>query len=169
MRLVAVSHPFPRLKAVVLSDSSSRAFDFATPGLLTLLTTLANILYTTIYTPVDGNLCIALLHQGRRILHILSAIEGIAVTTTKALRRARIQPGRSQTSIMSTTSTTVRTKPSDYKSFSFHAVRTISALCTIIVMAILIFFTIALKTDGYKIPWTFLIVSTSPSPRENYC
>lgn len=51
------------------------------------------------------------------------------------------------------------TKASDYSTFAFHAIRTISALSAIIVAAIMVFFCIELKNDGYKIPWTFLIVS----------
>lgn len=55
--------------------------------------------------------------------------------------------------------TKLKTKPSYYSPFSFHAVRTISALSSVVVSGILVFFCIELKNEGYKIPWTFLIVS----------
>lgn len=65
---------------------------------------------------------------------------------------------------MSTSPTTkLKTKPSYYSTFPFHAIRTISALSSVVVAGILIFFCIELKNEGYKIPWTFLIVSGLPS------
>lgn len=50
-------------------------------------------------------------------------------------------------------------KPSYYTARSFHGIRAISAISSIIVTSILIFFVIQLKSDNYKVPWTFLIVS----------
>ena len=55
-------------------------------------------------------------------------------------------------------STKTKVKPSSYNAKSFHGVRVILAICAIIVGSILGFFCVALKNDGYKIPWTFLIV-----------
>lgn len=57
------------------------------------------------------------------------------------------------------TPTKTKVKPSPYNALSFHGVRCISAICSIIVGCILAFFAVALKNDGYKVPWTFLIVS----------
>ena len=50
-------------------------------------------------------------------------------------------------------------KPSYYQAKPFHGVRTVSALSSIIVASILVYFCIQLKSDNFKIPWTFLIVS----------
>lgn len=49
-------------------------------------------------------------------------------------------------------------KPSNYSASSFHGVRTIAAISAMVVTGILVFFCIELKNEGYKIPWTFLIV-----------
>ena len=55
--------------------------------------------------------------------------------------------------------TKTKMKPSYYEPKSFHGVRTISAISALVVTGIMVFFCIELKNDGYKIPWTFLIVS----------
>lgn len=60
--------------------------------------------------------------------------------------------------------TKTKTKPSFYSAKTFHGVRTILAISALIVTGILIFFCVALKNDGYKIPWTFLIVGSSTKP-----
>jgi len=43
---------------------------------------------------------------------------------------------------------------------SFHLIRAIAFISQTIVSGILIFFCIQLKKDGFKLPWTFIIVST---------
>lgn len=55
---------------------------------------------------------------------------------------------------------TIKTKmkPSNYTAKTFHGVRTISAISSMVVTGILVYFCIALKNEGYRIPWTFLIV-----------
>jgi len=57
-----------------------------------------------------------------------------------------------------TPTTKVRSKPSYYTPLQFHSIRAISAISSIIVSGILLFFCIELKNEGYNIPWTFLIV-----------
>ena len=47
-----------------------------------------------------------------------------------------------------------------YPTLPFHAIRTLSLISALIVSGILIFFCYQLKVDGYKLPWTFLIVSS---------
>jgi len=59
---------------------------------------------------------------------------------------------------METASLKTKMKPSNYTARSFHGVRTVSAISSIIVTGILVFFCIELKNESYKIPWTFLIV-----------
>lgn len=59
---------------------------------------------------------------------------------------------------MDTASLKTKMKPSSYSAKSFHGVRTVAAVSSIIVTSILVFFCLELKNEGYKIPWTFLIV-----------
>lgn len=52
-----------------------------------------------------------------------------------------------------------RTRPSAYKPvLPFHAVRAATALSVIISFSILIYFCIQLRSDSFRLPWTFLVV-----------
>jgi len=59
---------------------------------------------------------------------------------------------------MDAVSVKTKMKPSNYSAMSFHGVRIVSAISAIIVTGILVFFCVELKNEGFKIPWTFLIV-----------
>lgn len=52
----------------------------------------------------------------------------------------------------------MRSRPQIYPRLSFHIVRTIAFISASIVTGILVFFCIQLKNDGFKLPWTFIIV-----------
>ncbi|KAL1966973.1 hypothetical protein VTN77DRAFT_3717 [Rasamsonia byssochlamydoides] len=53
---------------------------------------------------------------------------------------------------------TARTLPSPYSPGAFHAVRALSFVATIIVAAIMIYFAYHLHQDGFKLPWTFVVI-----------
>ncbi|KEF52510.1 uncharacterized protein A1O9_11352 [Exophiala aquamarina CBS 119918] len=52
----------------------------------------------------------------------------------------------------------VKSRPQAYSAMSFHLVRAIAFISQAIVSGILIFFCIQLRKDGFKLPWTFIIV-----------
>ncbi|KIV95115.1 hypothetical protein PV10_02804 [Exophiala mesophila] len=52
----------------------------------------------------------------------------------------------------------VKNRPQAYSPMSFHLVRGIAFVCQAIVSGILIWFCLRLRDDGFKLPWTFLIV-----------
>ncbi|KAI1609795.1 hypothetical protein EDD36DRAFT_467857 [Exophiala viscosa] len=55
----------------------------------------------------------------------------------------------------------MRSRPQVYPRLAFHVVRAIAFISASIVTAILVYFCIQLKHDGYKLPWTFIIVLAS--------
>lgn len=57
-------------------------------------------------------------------------------------------------------STKVKRMPSHYPPLPFHGIRAISFISASIVVGILVYFIIQLKVDSFKIPWTFLVVSS---------
>jgi len=61
--------------------------------------------------------------------------------------------------------TKMRSRPQVYPRLAFHVVRAIAFISASIVTGILVYFCIQLKHDGYKLPWTFIIVRTTPEQR----
>lgn len=57
-------------------------------------------------------------------------------------------------------SSKTRTQPSHYPPLAFHAIRTCCLASSLVVAAILSYFVYHLKHDNFKIPWTFLVVSS---------
>ncbi|KIW62972.1 hypothetical protein PV04_09856 [Phialophora macrospora] len=55
----------------------------------------------------------------------------------------------------------MRSRPQVYPRLAFHIVRTIAFISASIVSGILIYFCIQLRHDGFKLPWTFIIVLAS--------
>jgi len=51
-----------------------------------------------------------------------------------------------------------KTQPSHYPLLPFHLIRIASLLSSLVVSAIMIYFCYHLKHDGFKIPWTFLVL-----------
>jgi hypothetical protein len=51
-----------------------------------------------------------------------------------------------------------RTLPSPYSPLAFHTVKALSLISVAIVSGIIIYFTIHLHQDGFKLPWTFIVV-----------
>lgn len=56
------------------------------------------------------------------------------------------------------TSTMPRSEVSTYAPLPFHTIRALALTSTIIVSAILGYFCFQLKNDGFKLPWTLLVV-----------
>ena len=54
----------------------------------------------------------------------------------------------------------IRSQPSYYPPLPFHVIRTCSLISSLVVAAILSFFVYHLRHDKFKIPWTFLVVSS---------
>lgn len=52
------------------------------------------------------------------------------------------------------------TRPSAYPPVPFHSIRAFSLISSLIVAAIMFFFMYHLRNDGFKLPWTFLVVSS---------
>ncbi|KIV82272.1 hypothetical protein PV11_04393 [Exophiala sideris] len=57
--------------------------------------------------------------------------------------------------------TKMRSRPQVYPRLAFHVVRAIAFISASIVTGILVYFCIQLKHDGYKLPWTFIIILAS--------
>ncbi|ETI19338.1 hypothetical protein G647_09170 [Cladophialophora carrionii CBS 160.54] len=55
----------------------------------------------------------------------------------------------------------MRSRPQVYPRLAFHIVRTIAFISATIVSGILIYFCVQLRHDGFKLPWTFIIVLAS--------
>ncbi|KAL2422016.1 hypothetical protein ABEF95_006367 [Exophiala dermatitidis] len=55
----------------------------------------------------------------------------------------------------------MKSRPPVYPKASFHIIRGIAFVCASIVSGILIYFCIQLRHDGFKLPWTFIIVLAS--------
>lgn len=51
-----------------------------------------------------------------------------------------------------------KSRPQVYPRLSFHLVRAIALISTAVVGGILAYFCVQLRHDGFKIPWTFIIV-----------
>jgi hypothetical protein len=58
----------------------------------------------------------------------------------------------------------MRSRPQVYPRLAFHIVRTIAFISASVVSGILIYFCIQLRHDGFKLPWTFIIVRQPPRP-----
>ncbi|EXJ76328.1 uncharacterized protein A1O5_00836 [Cladophialophora psammophila CBS 110553] len=52
----------------------------------------------------------------------------------------------------------MKSRPQVYPRLAFHIIRTIAFISASIVSGILIYFCIQLRQDGFKLPWTFIIV-----------
>ncbi|EXJ53891.1 hypothetical protein A1O7_09227 [Cladophialophora yegresii CBS 114405] len=57
--------------------------------------------------------------------------------------------------------TKMRSRPQVYPRLAFHLVRAIALISASIVSGILIYFCVQLRHDGFKLPWTFIIVLAS--------
>ncbi|KAL6249139.1 hypothetical protein RBB50_004202 [Rhinocladiella similis] len=62
---------------------------------------------------------------------------------------------------MPTTTTKMRSRPQVYPRLAFHVIRAIAFISAAIVSGILIYFCIQLKHDGFKLPWTFIVILLS--------
>ncbi|EXJ91282.1 hypothetical protein A1O1_04392 [Capronia coronata CBS 617.96] len=62
---------------------------------------------------------------------------------------------------MSKTKTKMKSRPQVYPQRPFHIIRAISFICSGIASGILIYFCIQLRQDGFKLPWTFVLVLAS--------
>lgn len=51
-----------------------------------------------------------------------------------------------------------------YPRAPFHIIRAIAFVCASVVSGILIYFCVQLKHDGFKVPWTFIVVSIHHHP-----
>jgi hypothetical protein len=51
------------------------------------------------------------------------------------------------------------TKPTEYPRILFHGIRSMQLVSSIIVMSIISYFLWHLHHDGYRSPWTFIVVS----------
>ena len=54
-----------------------------------------------------------------------------------------------------------RVRTSHYTPLSFHGVRIISLLFNVIIGGLLAYFLVHLRSDGFKLPWTLLVVRQS--------
>lgn len=59
-------------------------------------------------------------------------------------------------------STKMRSRPQVYPRLAFHIIRAIAFISAVIVSGILTYFCIQLKHDGFKLPWTFIVVRYQP-------
>ncbi|KIW59670.1 hypothetical protein PV05_04105 [Exophiala xenobiotica] len=55
-------------------------------------------------------------------------------------------------------STKMRSRPQVYPRLAFHIIRAIAFISAVIVSGILTYFCIQLKHDGFKLPWTFIVI-----------
>lgn len=58
-------------------------------------------------------------------------------------------------------SSRMKSRPQVYPKVSFHLIRAINFISAAIVSGILVFFCIQLRQDGFKLPWTLIVVSAS--------
>ncbi len=56
----------------------------------------------------------------------------------------------------------MRSRPQVYPRLAFHIIRAIAFISAVIVSGILTYFCIQLKHDGFKLPWTFIVVRYQP-------
>jgi hypothetical protein len=64
--------------------------------------------------------------------------------------------------------TKMRSRPQVYPRLAFHIIRAIAFISAAIVAGILTYFCIQLNHDGFKLPWTFVLVRNDHQPPTHF-
>lgn len=57
-----------------------------------------------------------------------------------------------------------RVKPTHYPFLSFHIIRCVQLVSSIVVASVMSYFLHELAQDGFRLPWTFILVRTTLQP-----